>query len=242
MAMPWHLRVVAHVALAAAGGVGASYVVAGVCALRTVEHGMGWSMLRREQGSGRWYESPPGCEAGYYPVAGGEAMAAEVVSCAGVDVLARMVPAGVDGAVVREPCVGPGFRSIELAVWERSSSHSANIEAVYAGWPWACCMGAVAIDDHGASMLSGAVHAPARFKRAWSGGGGFVPVRPMWRGLAINTVIYGSALWMVWMVAFPGRRMLVRGLRARRNRCVGCGYSREGLALGGECPECGEAR
>lgn len=130
MAMPWHLRVVAHVALAAAGGLGVSYVVAGVCALRTVEHSLGWSMLKLEHGSGRWYESPPGCEAGYYPVAGGAVMAADVVSCAGVEVLARMVPGGVDGAVIREPCVGPGFRSIELAVWERSSSSSANIEAV----------------------------------------------------------------------------------------------------------------
>lgn len=100
-------------------------------------------------------------------------------------------------------------------------------------------MGAVAIDDHGASMLSGAVHAPARFKRAWSGGGGFVPVRPMWQGLAINTAIYGSGLWMVWVVAFPGRRMLVGRMRARGGRCVGCGFSLAGLKAEAACPECG---
>ena len=242
MAMPLHLRLLAHVALAAVGGIGASYVVAGVCALRTVERGFCWSMLRLERGTGRWCESPPGCGTGYNPVDGGEDMAADVVSCAGMEVLARMVPGGVDGAVIREPCVGPGFRSIELAVWERSSSNAANIEAVYAGWPRACCMGAVAVDDRGAAMLSGAVRAPESFKRSWNGTGGIVPVRPMWRGLAINTAIYGSGLWMVWMVAMPGRRFLVRSVRARGGRCVGCGYSREGLALGGECPECGKTR
>lgn len=63
-----------------------------------------------------------------------------------------------------------------------------------------------------------------------------LPLRPLWPGLAINTIFYGAAIWMVW----AGAGALRRGVRRRRGRCVRCNYDLRGRASGAVvCPECG---
>jgi hypothetical protein len=65
--------------------------------------------------------------------------------------------------------------------------------------------------------------------------GGYLPIAPIWSGLAINTLFYGTIAWV--LLFLPGT---VRRWRRRRvGRCVQCAYDRAGLAAGAPCPECG---
>ncbi|MFI4896321.1 MAG: hypothetical protein ACIARR_00675 [Phycisphaerales bacterium JB059] len=59
-----------------------------------------------------------------------------------------------------------------------------------------------------------------------------IPVRPVWPGFLINTLVYAGACWL--LLAAPGGA--VRWRRARRGLCPACGYDLNGLPA---CPECG---
>lgn len=69
---------------------------------------------------------------------------------------------------------------------------------------------------------------PARWNRT-------LPLRPIWPGFAVNTVFYGTILWLLFLVA---PRTLRRQIRRRRGRCLKCGYDLRGNLDAG-CPECG---
>lgn len=60
--------------------------------------------------------------------------------------------------------------------------------------------------------------------------------RPLWSGLALNTLAYGLCWWCA-IVGVHRAKHLVRSLRGR---CVSCGYDLSGLPLGAPCPECGK--
>ncbi len=70
-----------------------------------------------------------------------------------------------------------------------------------------------------------------------SGSMGCIPLRPIFPGFAINTVVYAVILWMLWSSPFKVRRMI----RNKRGRCIKCGYDLRGTSEGG-CPECGWGR
>jgi hypothetical protein len=62
----------------------------------------------------------------------------------------------------------------------------------------------------------------------------FLPLRPIWQGLFVNSAIFGVA----WSALILVPLVLRRRLRRRRGRCLGCGYDmRE--SVGSCCPECG---
>ncbi|MEE8287220.1 MAG: hypothetical protein V3R72_11045 [Gammaproteobacteria bacterium] len=62
----------------------------------------------------------------------------------------------------------------------------------------------------------------------------YLPWRPSWIGLTINTLFYGVFLWLLWSAPFAARRLV----RRRRGRCVRCGYDLR-HAEHDVCPECG---
>ena len=61
-----------------------------------------------------------------------------------------------------------------------------------------------------------------------------LPLRPLWPGLAINTILYAAILWLLTLGPFTARRMI----RAKRGLCIKCGYDLRG-AEHEACPECG---
>jgi hypothetical protein len=75
-----------------------------------------------------------------------------------------------------------------------------------------------------------------------AGQGSFVldalPMRPLWRGLAINSLFYASAWLLILLLLRGGRRYLARQ-RNQRFACANCGYLRQGLPARACCPECG---
>lgn len=61
-----------------------------------------------------------------------------------------------------------------------------------------------------------------------------LPLRPIWRGLIVDTLVFCAAWYGVLFAAGSVRRFR----RGRRGQCLGCGYDLRGLD-GGRCPECG---
>ncbi len=63
--------------------------------------------------------------------------------------------------------------------------------------------------------------------------GVMVPIRPVWRGFALNTIFYATILWLL----IPGPFVLRRFIRRRRSQCPACGYPAGESAA---CTECGK--
>lgn len=64
-----------------------------------------------------------------------------------------------------------------------------------------------------------------------------LPLRPIWTGFLINTLLAAGVL----VLLVRGQRATRRFVRARRGRCPACGYDRAGLDASAACPECGHA-
>ena len=61
-----------------------------------------------------------------------------------------------------------------------------------------------------------------------------LPLRPIWPGFAVNTILYAAFLWLL----FCGPFVLRRFIRVRRGLCLACGYP---MGKSSVCSECGEA-
>jgi hypothetical protein len=63
-----------------------------------------------------------------------------------------------------------------------------------------------------------------------------LPTRPIWPGVAINTVFYAGVLWLLFGAPFALRKWR----RIKRGFCVKCGYDlRQQPSDSSVCPECG---
>jgi hypothetical protein len=72
----------------------------------------------------------------------------------------------------------------------------------------------------------------------------YLPTRPIWRGMIVNTIFYGCLWWIALslLIAASGMlRALPAALRRRRGRCPRCGYDLRGRFDEG-CSECGWRR
>lgn len=113
-----------------------------------------------------------------------------------------------------------------------------------AGWPLRCLAG-TGWNSHGRSNSErwiDAIDAPGWLvgssQARWRLGSTLpqqVLLEPIPIGLAVNSAVYALVLFFLW----TGWRRVVGARRRRRNRCVGCNYSREGLGVDAPCPECG---
>lgn len=65
-----------------------------------------------------------------------------------------------------------------------------------------------------------------------------LPVRPIWTGLILNTMLYALIIWGLWQLSFVSRRRR----RRARGQCTRCSYNLIGLAPTAPCPECGHSR
>ena len=62
-----------------------------------------------------------------------------------------------------------------------------------------------------------------------------IPLRPIWPGFAVNTLVYAVLVVVVWFAVRAGYQYLTR---SRRGLCPKCGYPRGESAV---CSECGKA-
>jgi hypothetical protein len=118
-----------------------------------------------------------------------------------------------------------------------------------AGWPCDCVWGSMVLKDprlndltpikgrlpHGVVARGVAYVGREYSPRDNRGICGYLPIAPIWSGLAIDTLFYGTIAW--GLLFLPGT--LRRWRRRRGGRCVKCGYDRAGLGAESACPECG---
>ncbi len=117
---------------------------------------------------------------------------------------------------------------------------------VRCGWPFRSTVGVrwdigpyamlfnrgVTTTSRAADALDGAF----RFNRpAWLGGNSLrlFPLRPVWLGFAVNTILYAAILWLLICGPFVLRRFI----RVKRGRCPACAYP---TGQSDTCSECGK--
>lgn len=158
---------------------------------------------------------------------------------------------------ITPPALGPDrvFLAVESAgtdFWTFARQTDAGwfqVDEVASGWPWRCTSHVSFLSNHisvyptspipDTRVWYGGWHAfdikqPAHLPTLWPIALHF-PLRPLWGGLAINTAIYGSIVWLLTGGVVVARR----SVRRRRNQCEGCGYPR---GVSPVCTECGRKR
>jgi len=103
---------------------------------------------------------------------------------------------------------------------------------VQAGWPLWCLEGDVWFTTY--PYNSECIQDPIGIVKV--GDNHLLPIRIVWRGIAINTIFYAALLWLLTLGPFTARRMI----RRKRGRCIKCGYDLRGTP--DLCPECGWGR
>ncbi len=68
-----------------------------------------------------------------------------------------------------------------------------------------------------------------------------IPLRPIWSGLLVDSLVYGAAVWVMWLGLSRPRRFVREVGRMKQGRCMACGYDLNFRFEDG-CPECGWRR
>lgn len=115
--------------------------------------------------------------------------------------------------------------------WPHVSNLTRIVEA--SGWPLLALT--CEREDFEANVRHGIPLQVFRTLYLWEGTNVVLPLRPLWPGFVINSLLFASP-WLAITMVPPA---LITRLRRRRNLCEACAYDRRGLALGAPCPECG---
>jgi hypothetical protein len=120
----------------------------------------------------------------------------------------------------------------EVGRGERDLESEATDDA--RGWPWLAFWCEL---DHGrkpgtACSVKGGIQLPTKGRGV--GDVRCIPLRPLWDGVVLNTLVY-SAAWGALLIGVPAGR---RTIRRSRGRCPRCAYDLLGEFTAG-CPECG---
>jgi hypothetical protein len=150
-----------------------------------------------------------------------------------------------DQTVISQRLIAFGTESV---TWQTrvGSSIPPFVDEVRSGWPVLSLRGEFwcgkrdwagwwhgrqndADQSHGLIQIGGGNVDPKEQRR--------IPLFPIWRGFAFNTLFYTAILWLLIAGPFVLRRLI----RRRRGRCPRCGYDLRGATpgAGGGCPECG---
>jgi hypothetical protein len=145
--------------------------------------------------------------------------------------------------VTGRPSVGAPFDAFfgreYLPIGADRKRFSPNMSVVRAyGWPLACVWEAESVDGMNNALTrwpwNGFSYGGVRISSSLPNGH-FLPLLPVWPGLAVDTVVFAAAWFGAIMLAGRVRRMR----RRSRGLCDACGYDRRGIADGAACPECG---
>lgn len=125
----------------------------------------------------------------------------------------------------------------------------ANASSVYFfGWPWRSMWSSYE-EKWDYDVVSGGSHRACRVIRSAGPRDAFmrlprtpvglaVPTGVLWRGFVAGTAVWATAWWVLLVTPWLVRR----AWRARRGRCVWCGYDCRAVPVASPCPECGTAR
>ncbi|MDZ4753751.1 MAG: hypothetical protein SGJ11_04560 [Phycisphaerae bacterium] len=143
------------------------------------------------------------------------------------DVQARHVPPRLAGAMrAYSGTLGFGLQQYSIRSVESNLNHM-QTTGVTAGWPLPCLWGHISYDIN---------ETPQTYVE-WRGGimesrSAWIPLYPMWFGLAADSLLYGGSVALVWIGVGTVRRQR----RARAGKCLSCGHLLAGVVT---CPECG---
>jgi hypothetical protein len=117
---------------------------------------------------------------------------------------------------------------------DRTASASGRVAR--AGWPCRCVTGTEMTSDRAIFGFYDAWPMPARLKPVFPAVlvVGFVPYKPIWSGLLVNTLCFAMVTWLTLRAASAVRSRR----RRRRGVCEQCRYPLRGTS---RCPECGWA-
>jgi len=143
----------------------------------------------------------------------------------------------------RFPFADVGWKYVPLAVpsWSMIAEkpivrpeldHKMWFEAAR-GWPWLSMAGHLQLREDWEMIEESHWAIPLDTPKPLFLGGRFLPLRPLWPGFVVNTILYAVVLWM----ALAGSVALRRWRRIGRKRCPACGYPRGTSPV---CTECGE--
>jgi hypothetical protein len=129
--------------------------------------------------------------------------------------------------------VGLSLRSIhEIDPFNNPAKAGHMLEWTQAGWPMYAMQGGVFHDLAKRNVEWHSLFWRENTPIGWVN----VPLRPMWIGFVVNTMIYAAALWLIVALVFALRRWR----RIRRGLCARCAYP-VGPGMSEVCPECGAA-